>query len=208
MPDVMARLERADPARGRQLPEPERIALLQRVAIEQVPARPPGRRQIPRRTLALAAVLALAVSGVGLATFDFGQAPDEVERDYNQVIKRIPLPPGYRWPGAQVEHDAVYAGRRAAVMQATIQADCAWWDHWLAAAAGGESATMARALDAEARVFAATPRAPNNGSEDAGGIDATTVAHHRTLVADAKAGRTQRIASYVAINCSNAIRRR
>jgi hypothetical protein len=201
--DLLARLEAADPARGRRHPEDERERLLARI-VEEPAASAPARRTrriIPRRTLLLAAILALAVSGVGLATFDLGQTPDEVERDYADVIREVPLPPGYRWPGAVLEPDAVYAGRRAAIMQATSQATCAWWDHWLRAAGRGDERTMAGALRGQARVFAMTPRAPKNGPEDVGGLDESSVAYHRELVAGARAERTGPVEGFVDINC-------
>jgi hypothetical protein len=108
------------------------------------------------------------------------------------------------------EHgDAVYRyalrrdppGRRAAIMAATGQADCAWWDYWLAADRRGDRATMARALAGRIRVLALTPRHPRGASEDLGGIDASTVAYDRLLIRDAKAGQADRIASYVDVNC-------
>jgi len=67
---------------------------------------------------------------------------------------------------------------------------------------------MKRALAGERRVFALTPRHPRGASEDVGGIDATTVAYHRLLVNDAGAGRSERIASYVDVNCGTSIRQR
>jgi hypothetical protein len=210
MPDLMGRLSQADPARGQSLPATTGAAILAR-ALSSPPVRPgrPARRRLPSRpTLVLAAVLALAICGAGVATFDFGQSANQVEDDYARAIRDVPLPPGYRWPGAAVEEDSVYAGKRAAIMQATAQAGCAWWDYWLSAATRGDAAAMALALAGQQSVFAVTPRAPRGGSEDVGGIDATTVAYHRRLVADARAGRRQRIASYVEVNCSAAIRRR
>jgi hypothetical protein len=201
--DLLTRLEAADPARDRRLPEDERERLLARIVEEPLSSAPArrGRRIAPRRTLVLAAILALAASGVGLATFDFGQSPDEVERDYAEVIRQVPLPPGYRWPGAVLDPDAVYAGRRAAIMQATSQASCAWWDHWLRAAARGDERTMAAALRGQARVFAMTPRAPKHGPEDVGGLDESSVAFQRELIASARAGRTGPVESYIEINC-------
>jgi hypothetical protein len=210
MPELMTRLRGADPARGRTLPQPTRAAVLDRIGDEEPTptTRAPRRRPPVRRTLLPAALVALVVTGAAVATFEVGQSPEQVKRDYSRVIHDVPLPPGYKWPGAMVMRGVVYAGRRAAIMAATAQADCAWWDYWLAAAKRRDHAAMRRAVAGQAKVFAITPRHAKGSSEDVGGLDASSVAYHRLLVADAKADRTARVAAYVDVNCRAALRSR
>jgi hypothetical protein len=200
--DLMTRLATADPARDRRLANHRREAIL-----EAVKAAPPQRRRSPlttRRLVVMAILVALGAAGVGVAALSRnGQTPRQVSQSYAQVIRHIPLPPGYRWPGADVptEGNVVFAGRNAALMQATGQATCAWWDYWRAAYSQHDDAAMAAALAGHARVIALTPRHRPGDSEDAGGADESVFAYERVLVRDARARTPGRIDQYLKANC-------
>ena len=158
----------------------------------------------------LVAVLALGGAGAGVAALSGGgQSAQQVEQSYASVIRNIPLPPGYRFPGADVESrdpasgaGIVYAGHNAALMQATGQATCAWWEYWRGGYSRHDSRTMAAALAGHARVVALTPRHRDGQSEDAGGADASVFAYEALLVSDARAQRPARIDGYLKANCT------
>jgi hypothetical protein len=138
-----------------------------------------------------------------------GQSGHEVRDHYAEVTRQVPLPPGYRWPGADAPDTVdgvrvVYAGHNAALMQATLQATCAWWDAWLRARARGDAAGMRAALAGHARVMALTPRHRPGDSEDAGGADASVFALERKLVGEAQAGRVDGVRARQAANCTGA----
>jgi hypothetical protein len=209
---VMKRLSAADPARGAApLTDEHRARLLAAsVSRRDQPSAMPRRvhRRVPRRSALLAAVLALTCAGVGTAAVVLSrQSGGEVRDDYLDVTRRVPLPPGYRWPGADAPDAtdgvrAVYAGHNMALMQATFQATCAWWDAWLQAHARADGAGMHAALAGHDKVLALTPRHRAGDSEDAGGADASFFAAERRLIADARAGRVSVIRARQAINCS------
>src|SRR5919197_347237 len=118
--------------------------------IERLRRADPARAAAPlteeHRALLLACILALACAAAATAGVILsGQSGDQVRNDYVEVTRHVPLPPGYRWPGADAPDTAdgagvVYAGRNTALMQATLQANCAWWDAWLRAHARGDVA--------------------------------------------------------------------
>jgi hypothetical protein len=204
--DLMTELEAADPAPGRTLPAAAREELLARIVAEPLPE-PHGRSWRPARarprTLLLAAILALAVSGVGVAAFDPFQTSEEVTRDYRQVTGEFRLPPGYAWPGANVDAGDVYAGQRAALTKAASDAVCAWWHYWLAAHHRGDAGTAEKALRGHARVMRSAPRHPRGASEDLGGFDQSVFAAERRLEADARAGRPAAIRRSLSVNCGS-----
>jgi hypothetical protein len=210
--DVMDRMRAADRARaGESLSDEHRARLLAASVVRRAEPAPRVNRlrgRAPRRALLLAGLVALASAGVGTAAGVFsGQSGREVREDYAAVTRRVPMPPGYRWGGADAPDTvdgvgAVYAGRNAALMTATAQALCAWWDAWLRAHARDDAAGMRAALAGHDKVLAMVPRAPRDGSEDAGGSDPTYFAAEHALVDDARAGRPGNIRSSVAINCT------
>jgi hypothetical protein len=214
MPDgLIERLRRADPARAAApLTEEHRARLLAASVARRDAPKPVAplraHRHAPRRALLLACILALACAAAATAGVILsGQSGDQVRNDYVEVTRHVPLPPGYRWPGADAPDTAdgagvVYAGRNTALMQATLQANCAWWDAWLRAHARGDVAGMRAALAGHAEVIALTPRHRPGDSEDAGGADASLLAAERRLVADAHAGRTSAIRQRQAVNCT------
>jgi hypothetical protein len=108
-------------------------------------------------------MLALTCAGVGTASVIlFGQSGRQVRDDYAAVTRHVPLPRGYRWPGADASDTvdgvrAAYAGRNTALMHATLQATCAWWDAWLRATrCGGD----ARRVGGSRRGDRADPASP------------------------------------------------
>jgi hypothetical protein len=206
--DLMTELKAADPARGRVLPAATREELLARIVAEPVPEpEPRGHSRRPARarprTLLLAAILALAVSGVGIAAFDRFQTSEEVTRDYRHVTGEFRLPPGYAWPGANADAGGVYAGQRAAVTKAASDAICAWWHYWLAAHRRDDAGAAAEALRGHARVMRRAPRHPRGASEDLGGFDQSVFAAERRLEADARAGRPAAIRRSLSVNCES-----
>lgn len=86
---------------------------------------------MPRRAALLGSVLALTCAAAGTAAVVLsGQSGRQVRDDYVAVIREVPLPRGYAWPGADAPDTvdgvrAVYAGRNAALVHATSQATCA-----------------------------------------------------------------------------------
>jgi hypothetical protein len=201
--DLITRLTAADPALDARLPDHTREAIF-----EGIKAAPPQRRRSPlttRRLLVIAILAALAAAGVGVAALSRGgQTPRQVSLSYAEVTRHIPVPPGYKWPGADVptaEAGVVFAGQNAAVMQATGQATCAWWDYWRAAYSRDDKGTMAAALAGQAGVMAITPHHRPGDSEHAGGADESVFAYERVLLRDARAGRPGRIDQYLKANC-------
>jgi hypothetical protein len=212
--DPLARLKAADPAAGLAMSGLQRQDVIERVRAA-ASAPPRTRRRWPRltarRTFAIAALIVLGGgAGAGVAALSGGQSARQVERSYASVTRHVPLPPGYRWPRADVQSrdpasgaKVVYAGHNAALMQATGQATCAWWDYWRRSFSHGDSGAMAAALAGHARVVALTPRHRAGDSEDAGGADASVFAYEAKLVVDARAGRPQAIDQYLKVNCGD-----
>lgn len=82
-----------------------------------------------------------------------------------------------------------------------------WWDAWLRMHRSGDFAGQAAALAGERRVFALAPRHAAGASEDAGGMDETTVVFVRRLQAQAKSGQAAGVAQFVAVNCGSILAR-
>ena len=210
--NLIERLRYADPARrARPLTDERRARLLAASAARRDQPNPRlGRahRRAPRRAVLLASMLPLTCAGVGTASVIlFGQSGRQVRDDYAAVTRHVPLPRGYRWPGADASDTvdgvrAVYAGRNTALMHATLQATCAWWDAWLRAHAPRDAAGMHAALAGHDEVIALIPRHRPTDSEDAGGADASWFAAERELAADTRAGRAGRIRMSQANNCA------
>jgi hypothetical protein len=209
MPDlVITRLQRADPAAlAVPLTDADRTRLREAALARTRPAQTRPARRRHRAALLTGAGLAVCATAAVAAVLLSGQTGGQVRDDYAEVIRRIPLPAGYVWPGADAPDGAdgtpiVYAGRNAALMQATGQAGCAWWDAWLRADARGDAGGRAAALRGRRRVLALTPRHHEGQSEDAGGIDASTVAYERGLLAAGAAGRRAPIVGDQRVNCT------
>lgn len=202
--DPLILLAAVDPASGAVLEPAARRALHERiVARAGQPGRAAPRRHRPQRVV-LAAGLVAVCAATSLA-FAFGvlggQTPEQVTHDYARVIKSIPLPPGYHWPGFPLPHEdqVIFGGHRAAQIYAGFQALCAWEDAWLRAA---DARARASALTGWRRTLPMVPVHQPGALEDEGGMDPSTVAYVHSLAQAMAAGRPAPIRHDLSINCT------
>jgi hypothetical protein len=204
--DLMTRLRAADPAPAEH--DANDDALLAQILASDRGAPAPRRRTRRRRVLILVPVAALLVAGAAFAGLKVvgggASTANQVRDDYAVVTKSIPLPPGYRWPGLNLEDDSVY-GNPAALVYAAGQAECAWWDAWLVARAHGDRTAQDAALRGSIHNLAISPRHPEGASENVGGLDSGTVAYRQRLIRSARADNPTPIRRELKLNCGGLV---
>ena len=198
--DAITLLRRHDPASAlRPLPEAEAGAM--REAILRSPAAAP-RRARPRWPLAAAAAAAVLLVG-GATVYSSISGDDDaptVRREYAAVRRTIALPAGVRWRPLDLPANAVF-GQGYALQFAIGQAQCAWYDHWIAAARSGDSAGVARSY-AEARSLRSRMPLHRAGQpEDAGGYTRGSLAATDREIAVAHRGDFGLLHRFLRANC-------
>jgi hypothetical protein len=198
---VISLLRGHDPALAlRPLSDAEAGAV--RKAIVATPAAPLRRRSRRRWPRAAAAAVAVLLLG-GTVVYSSIPGDDDaatVRREYAAVKRTIDLPPGVRWQPLDLPPNAVF-GQGYALQFAIGQAQCAWYGHWVAAAAAGDDSGVARSYAEALRLRRRMPLHRAGQVEDAGGYTRGTLAATDREIAAAQRGNFGRLRQFLKANC-------
>ncbi len=196
-PDVLDTLRGHDPAAGLAPADADARERLRRAIVAEPVASEPGKRSRRRGRLVLvAAALALVLSAAAWGLYSGSlDTPETVRREFDEVTRSIPLPPGTTWEEPYLP-EGLY-GEEAGLSIAQHQATCAWFEYWNQ----GNAAQRVEALAGFERVRATmTPRRPGAFEEEPG-YSKDMLRWYDSLLADMKRGEPTEIRQYLRANC-------